>query len=69
MHLLPREVDKLLLHQAGSLAQKRLARGVRLNATEAIALLCTVLHERCRDGRESVAELMGASEYHLLVSF
>jgi urease subunit gamma/beta len=31
MHLTPREIDKLLLHQAGVLAQKRLARGLRLN--------------------------------------
>ncbi|TKY87513.1 hypothetical protein EX895_003527 [Sporisorium graminicola] len=58
MHLLPRERDKLLLHQAGSLAQKRLARGVRLNQTEATALIATVLHERIRDGEHSVAELM-----------
>lgn len=58
MHLLPREHDKLLLHQVGTLAQKRLARGVRLNLTEATALVATVLHERIRDGRHSVAELM-----------
>nr|QAV82493.1 arginine metabolism protein [Ustilago esculenta] len=58
MHLLPRERDKLLLHHAGSLAQKRLARGVRLNQTEATALIATVLQERIRDGEHSVAELM-----------
>lgn len=58
MHLLPRERDKLLLHHAGSLAQKRLARGVRLNQTEATALIATVLHERIRDGEHTVAELM-----------
>ncbi|CEQ41113.1 SPOSA6832_02796, partial [Sporobolomyces salmonicolor] len=59
MNLLPREVDKLLLiHQAGSLAQKRLARGVRLNLTEATALIACVLQELIRDGRHSVAELM-----------
>jgi len=46
-----------VLHQAGSLAQKRLARGVRLNYPEAVALLATVLLELIRDGR-SVAELM-----------
>ena len=46
-----------MLHQAGSLAQKRLARGVRLNYPEAVALLATVLLELIRDGR-SVAELM-----------
>ncbi len=57
MHLSPRELDKLTLHQAGSLAQKRLARGVRLNHPEAVALIATVLLEFIRDGR-SVAELM-----------
>lgn len=57
MHLTPREVDKLLLHQAGVLAQKRLARGLRLNYVEAVALIATQLLEFIRDGR-SVAELM-----------
>lgn len=57
MRLAPRDVDKLLLHNAGFLAQKRLARGVRLNYPEAIALLATQLLELIRDGR-SVAELM-----------
>jgi urease subunit gamma/beta len=57
MHLTPREIDKLMLHQAGVLAQKRLARGVRLNHPEAVALIATQLLEFIRDGR-SVAELM-----------
>src|SRR5690348_9208283 len=57
MHLTPREIDKLLLHQAGCLAQKRLARGLRLNHPEAVALIATQLLEFIRDGR-SVAELM-----------
>jgi urease subunit gamma/beta len=57
MHLTPREIDKLVLHQAGFLAQKRLARGLRLNYVEAIALISTQLLEFIRDGR-SVAELM-----------
>ncbi|WP_242393911.1 urease subunit gamma [Anaeromyxobacter oryzisoli] len=57
MHLSPRELDKLTLHQAGFLAQKRLARGVRLNHPEAIALVATQLLELARDGRR-VAELM-----------
>lgn len=57
MHLTPREIDKLVLHQAGVLAQKRLARGLRLNAVEAVALIATQLLEFIRDGR-SVAELM-----------
>src|SRR3954466_7698790 len=57
MHLTPRDLDKLLLHGAGFLAQKRLARGCRLNYPEAVALIATQLLELIRDGR-SVAELM-----------
>lgn len=57
MHLQPREIDKLLLHAAGSLAQKRLARGLRLNYPETVALIATVLLELIRDGK-GVAELM-----------
>ena len=57
MHLTPREIDKLLLHQAGVLAQKRLARGLRLNYVEATALIATQLLEFIRDGRP-VADLM-----------
>ncbi|KAI9362473.1 urease [Zopfochytrium polystomum] len=59
MHLIPREVDKLLvLHQAGFLAQKRLARGLRLNHAEACALIASQLVEYIRDGNHSVAALM-----------
>ena len=62
MHLSPREVDKLALHAAGSLAQKRLARGVRLNLPEATALIASVLLELIRDGLDGknrgVAALM-----------
>ena len=57
MHLTPRDLDKLVLHGAGFLAQKRLARGLRLNYPEAVALISTQLLELIRDGR-SVAELM-----------
>lgn len=57
MHLSPREIDKLLLHNAGFLAQKRLARGLRLNYPEAVALIATQLLEFIREGK-SVAELM-----------
>jgi urease subunit gamma/beta len=57
MHLTPHERDKLDLHQAGYLAQKRLARGLRLNYPEAVALISTQVLEFIRDGR-SVAELM-----------
>jgi len=57
MHLTPREIDKLMLHHAGALAQKRLARGLRLNYVEAVALIAAQLLEFIRDGR-TVAELM-----------
>jgi urease subunit gamma/beta len=57
MHLTPQELDKLVLHQAGFLAQKRLARGARLNYPEAVALISAQILEFIRDGR-SVAELM-----------
>jgi len=57
MHLAPRDIDKLILHGAGFLAQKRLARGLRLNYPETVALLATQLLEFIRDGK-SVAELM-----------
>src|SRR5258706_11513508 len=57
MRLSPRELDKLLLHNAGVLAQKRLARGLRLNYPESIALIATQLLEFIREGK-SVAELM-----------
>ena len=57
MHLAPRELDKLVIHQAGVLAQKRLARGLRLNYIEAVALIATQVLEFIRDGR-SVADLM-----------
>nr|ODN98577.1 urease [Cryptococcus depauperatus CBS 7855] len=58
MHLLPREQDKLILTTLGSLAQRRLARGLQLNRAETVALIASQLHEFIRDGRHSVAELM-----------
>jgi urease subunit gamma/beta len=57
MHLSPRDIDKLILHGAGFLAQKRLARGLRLNYPEAVALIAAQILELVRDGRR-VAELM-----------
>ncbi|HKF66213.1 MAG TPA: urease subunit beta [Vicinamibacterales bacterium] len=57
MHLTPHELDKLTLHQAGFLAQKRLARGLRLNHPEAVALIATQILEFIREGRR-VSELM-----------
>nr|QMT62886.1 urease [uncultured Durusdinium] len=57
MKLTPRELDHLRLSQAGQLAQRRLARGLRLNHPEAVALLTSQMMEFIRDG-ESVAALM-----------
>jgi urease subunit gamma len=57
MNLTPREKDKLLIFTAGLLAEKRLARGVKLNHPEAVAYLTAALLEGARDGR-TVAELM-----------
>jgi urease subunit gamma/beta len=57
MHLTPREIEKLLLHNAGFVAQKRLARGLPLNHPEAVALIAAQLLEFIRDGK-SVSELM-----------
>ncbi|KAI9892689.1 MAG: Urease [Vezdaea aestivalis] len=58
MYLVPKELDKLAVAQLGFLAQRRLARGVRLNHTEATALIASVLHELIRDGNHTVAQLM-----------
>lgn len=58
MHLSPRDIDKLVLHGAGVLAQKRLARGLRLNYPETIALVASQLLELIRGGEHSVADLM-----------
>jgi urease subunit gamma len=57
MHLSPRESEKLLLFLAGELAEKRKARGLKLNYPEAIALISSQLQEAARDGK-SVADLM-----------
>ena len=57
MHLSARESEKLLLFLAGELAQKRKARGLKLNYPEAIALISSQLQEAARDGK-TVAELM-----------
>jgi urease subunit gamma len=57
MNLTPREKDKLLIFTAALLAERRLARGVKLNHPEAIAYLTAALLEGARDG-QTVAELM-----------
>ena len=57
MELTPREKDKLLIFTAGLLAERRRARGLKLNYPEAVALITCAIMEGARDGR-SVAELM-----------
>ncbi|MEM8767151.1 MAG: urease subunit gamma [Pseudomonadota bacterium] len=57
MELTPREKDKLLIFMAGELAEKRRARGVKLNYPESVALISSAIVEGARDGR-TVAELM-----------
>ncbi len=59
MQLTPREKDKLLIALAAEVARKRLARGVKLNHPEAIALITDAVVEGARDGH-SVAEMMEA---------
>ena len=57
MNLTPREKDKLIIALAAIVARGRLARGVRLNYPESIALISDFILERARDGK-SVAKLM-----------
>lgn len=59
MQLTPREKDKLLVAMAAEVARKRLARGVKLNYPEAIALITDAVVEGAREGK-SVADLMEA---------
>ena len=58
MELTPREKDKLLIFTAALLAERRNARGLKLNYPEAVAFISAAILEGARDGR-SVAELMG----------
>ncbi len=62
MKLTPREKDKLLVAVAADIARKRLARGVKLNYPEAIALITDAVVEGARDGR-SVADMMQAGAH------
>ncbi|MDD9940807.1 MAG: urease subunit gamma [Myxococcales bacterium] len=57
MELTPREKDKLLLFTAALLAERRMARGLKLNYPEAVALISAAVLEGARDGK-SVADLM-----------
>lgn len=57
MELTPREKDKLLLFTAGLVAERRLARGLKLNYPESVALISCAIMEGARDGK-TVAQLM-----------
>ena len=57
MNLSPREKDKLLIFTAGLLAERRLAKGIKLNYPEAIAFISSAVMEGAREGR-TVADLM-----------
>ncbi|ONI44200.1 urease subunit gamma [Candidatus Epulonipiscioides gigas] len=57
MHLTPREIERLMIHQAGELAKARRSRGLKLNYVEAIAYISSELYELIRDGK-TVTELM-----------
>jgi urease subunit gamma len=59
MMLAPREIDKLYIFMAAEVARKRRARGLKLNYTEAVALISDHIVEGARDGR-SVSELMSS---------
>lgn len=58
MELTPREKDKLLIFTAALVAERRKARGLKLNYPETVAFISAAILEGARDGR-SVAELMG----------
>ena len=64
MELTPREKDKLLLFTAALVAERRLARGVKLNYPESVALISSFIMEGARDG-ETVASLMEAGRHVL----
>ena len=64
MELTPREKDKLLIFTAALVAERRLARGVKLNYPESVALISAFIMEGARDG-ETVASLMEAGRHVL----
>ena len=64
MELTPREKDKLLLFTAALVAERRLARGVKLNYPESVALISAFIMEGARDG-QTVAHLMEAGRHVL----
>jgi urease subunit gamma/beta len=67
MNLTPREKDKLLVAMAAQVARNRLARGVKLNYPETVAIITEFVVEGARDGR-SVADLMQAGAHVIAAS-
>jgi urease gamma subunit len=64
MHLSPHEQERLLVHLAADVAEKRRARGLLLNYPEAVAILTSWVYEAARDGR-TVVDLMEAGRHVL----
>ncbi|MEW4566679.1 urease subunit gamma [Tautonia sp. JC769] len=57
MHLTPREIEKLLIYQLADIAERRKAKGLKLNHPESMALICAAALERAREGK-TVEEVM-----------
>lgn len=64
MHLSPHEQERLLVHVAAEVAEKRRARGLKLNYPESVAILTSWVYEAARDGR-TVADLMESGRHVL----
>lgn len=58
MHLTPREIEKLMVYQLAEIAEKRRAKGLKLNHPESMAILCAAAMEGAREGK-TVEEVMG----------
>ena len=57
MHLTPRELEKLIIHQMADIAQRRKAKGLKLNHPESMAVICAAALEGAREGK-TVEEVM-----------
>ncbi|KGF07417.1 urease subunit gamma [Tissierellia bacterium S7-1-4] len=61
MHLVPKDIERLMIFTAGEVARKRLERGLKLNYPESVALISAELYEMARDGK-TVSDLMQAGK-------
>ena len=57
MHLTPREIEKLMIHQLADIAQRRKAKGLKLNHPESMSIICAAALEGAREGK-TVEEVM-----------